>query len=211
MLRFSRAAAFAAALLVPALGITFHATPSLAWQFDAPAAPVPAVIQTLPEAPVEAPAQAAPVPAVEVIAPAAEAPRSLAEAMASEPVARSVDSELECLAGAVYFEAKGEPLKGQLGVARVILNRTRSGRFPTTACGVVKQHGQFSFVRGGRFPAIARGSAAWHTALAIARAARDGRVESPAGRALFFHARSVSPGWRGVTRVAAIGNHVFYR
>src|SRR3954453_6205975 len=206
MLRFSRAAASAAALLVPILGITFHATPSLAWQIDAPAAPLPAVVQTLPEADVHAPA-----PVLEPAPPAVEAPPTLSEAIASEPAARTVDAELECLAGAVYFEAKGEPLKGQLGVARVILNRTRSGRFPTTACGVVKQRGQFSFVRGGRFPAIARGSAAWRTALAVARAARDGRVESPAGKALFFHARSVSPGWRGVTRVAAIGNHVFYR
>jgi len=206
MLRFYRAAAFAAALTVPILGITFHATPSLAWQIDAPAAPVPAVVQTLPD-----PIVPAPVAAPEPQAPVAEAPRTLAGAMASEPAEHGVDAQLECLAGAVYFEAKGEPLKGQLGVARVILNRTRSGRFPTTACGVVKQRGQFSFVRGGRFPAIARGSAAWRTALAVARAARDGHVESPAGKALFFHARSVSPGWRGVTRVAAIGNHVFYR
>src|SRR3954454_8332361 len=202
MLRFYRAAAFAAALTVPILGITFHATPSLAWQIDAPAAPLPAVVQTLPEPIVQAPV--APEPA----APVAEAPRSLAEAMASEPAEHGVDAQLECLAGAVYFEAKGEPLKGQLGVARVILNRTRSGRFPATACGVVKQRGQFSFVRGGRFPAIARGSVAWRTALAVARGARDGHVESPAGRALFFHARSVAPGWRGVTRVAAIANHV---
>jgi spore germination cell wall hydrolase CwlJ-like protein len=205
MLRFSRAAAFAAALLVPALGITFHATPSLAWQIDSPAA-LPAVVQTLPD-----PVVPAPVAASEPPAPVAEAPRTLAEAMASEPAEHGLDAQLECLAGAVYFEAKGEPLKGQLGVARVILNRTRSGRFPTTACGVVKQHGQFSFLRGGRFPPIARSSAAWRTALAVARTARDGRVESPAGKALFFHARSVSPAWRGVTRVAAIGNHVFYR
>src|SRR4051812_18946734 len=210
MLRFYRAAAFAAAVMVPILGITFHATPSLAWQIDAPAAPLPAVVQTLPEATVQAPAPApAAVPAP--AEPTVQAPPTLAEAMASQAAGRGVDAELECLAGAVYFEAKGEPLKGQLGVARVILTRPRSGRFPATACGVVKQRGQFSFVRAGRFPAIARGSAAWRTALAVARAARDGHVESPAGKALFFHARSVSPGWRGVTRVAAIGNHVFYR
>ncbi|MEA3062106.1 MAG: hypothetical protein QOJ94_1887 [Sphingomonadales bacterium] len=206
MLRFYRAAAFAAAVTVPILGITFHATPSLAWQIDAPAVSMPAVVQTLPQADLPAPA-----PALEPAQPATEAPQTLAETIASEPAAHSVDAELECLAGAVYFESKGEPLKGQLGVARVILNRTRSGRFPSTACGVVKQRGQFSFVRGGRIPAIARGSAAWRTALAVARAALDGHVESPAGKALFFHARSVSPGWRGVTRVAAIGNHVFYR
>jgi spore germination cell wall hydrolase CwlJ-like protein len=202
MLRFYRAAAFAAAVMVPILGITFHATPSLAWQLDEPAAPLPAVVQTLPATIVQAP----PAPAF-----VAEAPRTLAEAMASEPAEHGVDAQLECLAGAVYFEAKGEPLRGQLGVARVILNRARSGRFPATACAVVKQRGQFSFIRHGGFPPIARGSTAWRTALSIARAARDGNVESPAGKALFFHARSVSPGWRGVTRVAAIGNHVFYR
>ena len=56
------------------------------------------------------------------------------------------------MAGAIYFEAKGEPLSGQLAVAEVILNRAKSGRFPKAICSVVTQRGQFSFVRGGRIP-----------------------------------------------------------
>jgi spore germination cell wall hydrolase CwlJ-like protein len=77
-------------------------------------------------------------------------------------------------------------------------------------CGVVKQRGQFSFVRGGGFPPIARSSTHWRTAVAIAQIAREDLAEGSAPRALFFHARRVSPGWR-LTKVATVGNHVFYR
>jgi N-acetylmuramoyl-L-alanine amidase len=203
MFRFSRAAGFAAALLVAITG-TFHATPSLAWELDGATTSLPPIsAPAAPEVSMETVSLASP-PA----APEAPAVETVPHAI---PVTAAMDAELECLAGAVYFEAKGEPARGQLSVAKVILNRTTSGRFPKTACGVVRQHGQFSFVRGGRFPAIARASAAWRQAVSIARMARDSAVESPAGKALFFHARYVSPGWRGVTRVAAIGNHVFYR
>jgi spore germination cell wall hydrolase CwlJ-like protein len=76
---------------------------------------------------------------------------------------------------------------------------------------VVKQRSQFSFIRGGRFPPIARSSAAWRKAVAIARIAMQDLADGPAPRALFFHATYVSPGWRGLTRVATVGNHVFYR
>lgn len=64
------------------------------------------------------------------------------------------DEELNCLAIGVYYESKGEPLAGQLAVADVILNRTTSGRFPTSVCGVLTQRGQFSFVKGGRLPDV---------------------------------------------------------
>ena len=120
------------------------------------------------------------------------------------------DADMECLAGAVYFEAKGEPLEGQLAVARVILNRMNSGRFPATACGVIRQRGQFSFVRGEGMPAVPRNSVAWHQAVAIAHVAANDLWTCPADRALYFHARSVAPRWRMV-RVGAVGNHVFYR
>ncbi len=116
----------------------------------------------------------------------------------------------ECLAGAVYFESRGEPLAGQLAVAEVILNRSRSGRFPGSVCGVVFQPSQFSFVRGGGFPPIARGSRAWREAVAMAHAAQDGIASSGVGSSLYFHARRVSPGWK-LTRVTTVGNHVFYR
>jgi spore germination cell wall hydrolase CwlJ-like protein len=120
-------------------------------------------------------------------------------------------SEHECLANAVYFESKGEPLRGQLGVAEVVVNRTRSGRFPRSVCGVVKQRGQFSFVRGGRLPRVPRASAAWRKAVAIAHIALEDLADSPARRALFFHAKRVNPSWLGTRKVAAVGNHIFYR
>ena len=120
------------------------------------------------------------------------------------------DSESECLAGAVYFESKGEPLEGQLAVANVILNRASSGRFPASACGVVHQPGQFSFVRGSGFPPIPRGSLAWKQAVAIAHIAEEQLWKPVAAKALFFHAKRVSPNWR-LARVAAVGNHIFYR
>ncbi|HLL31431.1 MAG TPA: cell wall hydrolase [Allosphingosinicella sp.] len=155
----------------------------------------------------EASAAPAPAPAAE---PEKPARRSLAELVAAYASTQTADAQHECLAGAVYFESKGEPLQGQLSVAEVILNRARSGRFPASACAVVKQRGQFSFVRGGRFPAIARSSLAWKRAVAIAHIAVQDLADGPAPRALFFHAKRVSPRWR-LTRVAAVGNHIFYR
>jgi hypothetical protein len=136
--------------------------------------------------------------------------RSLAQLVNDYYSSDTADSEHECLANAVYFESKGEPLAGQLTVAEVIINRAKSGRFPSTLCGVVKQRGQFSFVHGGHLPAVPRNSAFWRTAVAISHIALAELAEGKAPKALFFHARRVSPGWR-LTRVAAVGNHVFYR
>jgi spore germination cell wall hydrolase CwlJ-like protein len=93
----------------------------------------------------------------------------------------------------------------------VIINRSTSGRFPSSICGVVRQPSQFSFVRGGRIPTPPQSSAGWRTAVAIAHIALDDLADSGASRAMFFHARRVSPGWRNLTRVATVGNHVFYR
>jgi hypothetical protein len=117
--------------------------------------------------------------------------------------------ELNCLASAVYFESKGEPLAGQLAVAKVIMNRSTSGRFAPTICGVVKQPSQFSFVRGGGFPAI-RSNSMWRKAVGVAQVAMKGLFVSPAPDALYFHAKRVSPRW-GKHQVAAVGNHLFYR
>jgi spore germination cell wall hydrolase CwlJ-like protein len=95
-------------------------------------------------------------------------------------------------------------------VAEVIINRSRSGRFASTICGVVRQPSQFSFVRRGHIPAPPN-NAQWRTAVAIARIATEELADGGAPRALFFHARRVSPRWRNLTRVATVGNHVFYR
>ncbi len=166
----------------------------------------------------------APAPvAVHALAPALPAANDETEARADEPRGRSLarlvedysatetaDEETECLARAVYFESKGEPLAGQLSVAEVIINRAESGRFASTLCGVVRQRGQFSFVRGGNIPTPAKASRNWRTAVAIARIATRDLAEGAAPKALFFHARHVNPRWRH-TRVATVGNHIFYR
>lgn len=136
--------------------------------------------------------------------------QSLADAVAGQTALGDPSTELRCLAGAVFYEAKGEPLAGQLAVAEVIINRARSGRFPRSLCGVVTQAGQFSFVRGGAVPAVNPALGQWKTALAVAQVALGDAWESPAANAMFFHARYVAPGW-DKARVASIGNHVFYR
>ena len=118
--------------------------------------------------------------------------------------------ELNCLAGAIYFESKGESLEGQLAVGRVIIARTKSGRFPASYCGVVFQPSQFSFIRGNAMPGINKGSQDWREAVAVAEIADAGTWQSPVEGAISFHAASVSPGWR-LKRVARVGNHIFYR
>jgi spore germination cell wall hydrolase CwlJ-like protein len=119
--------------------------------------------------------------------------------------------ELECLATGIYFESKGEPLAGQLAVGKVIANRTQSGgRFPSSYCGVLFQRGQFSFVHGHSLPAVPHANRQWQTAVAVAKIVDQNLQDSSVGNALFFHARYVAPGWHA-KRVAAIGNHVFYR
>lgn len=155
----------------------------------------------LPAPQTEAPAEAASVPV---------SASSLAELVKSHGAPGELDSETRCLAGAVYFESKGESLAGQLAVARVVLARTKSGRFPSTICGVVYQPSQFSFVRGGKMPHINTNSTHWKNAVAISRIALDGSWKSPVEGAMFFHARYVSPGWR-LKRMGTVDNHVFYR
>jgi spore germination cell wall hydrolase CwlJ-like protein len=137
---------------------------------------------------------------------------NLAELVAAMPESGSLSPEMECLAGAIYFESRGEPLAGQLAVGQVIINRSESGAFPSDYCGVVFQRSQFSFVRGGSMPRIDRGSAAWRRASAIARIAHEGLWDSQAGDSLYFHARYVKPNWsRTKIARATIDSHIFYR
>jgi spore germination cell wall hydrolase CwlJ-like protein len=138
--------------------------------------------------------------------PDADLPTMVAELRSSDPGSR----ELECLAAGVYFESKGEPLAGQLAVGDVIANRSDSGRFPESYCGVITQRGQFSFVRGKSWPHINKDGRQWRTAVAIAKIVDQDLKESKVGDALFFHAKRVHPGWR-LKRVASIGNHIFFR
>ncbi len=143
-------------------------------------------------------------------APAVKPSGSLTEMVAQLRSGEAGSRELECLATGIYFESKGEPLAGQLAVGRVIANRAKSGRFASTYCGVLFQRGQFSFVHGRSLPTVAHSNRQWQNAVALAKIVDQKLHESAVGNALFFHARRVSPGW-GLKRVAAIGNHIFYR
>ena len=140
----------------------------------------------------------------------ARSARSLIALVSAQPQPGDLSRELNCLAGAVYFEAKSETLPGQLAVGRVVVARSKSGRFPNSYCGVVFQRSQFSFVRGNAMPGIVKSSRQWKNAVAIAQIAHSGSWQSPVEGALYFHAARVSPGWR-LTRVGRIDNHVFYR
>ena len=124
--------------------------------------------------------------------------------------------ELDCLAKGVYFEARGEGQAGMEAVAQVIVNRARHPSFPKSICGVIYQGAgkgrgcQFSFACDGSMRRGVSGPL-WARAQQIAARTIDGQVRSPVGTATFFHATRISPNWKGLTRVATIGRHVFYR
>lgn len=164
--------------------------------------PLPAVVDPVPVATIkiETPADSEPV----------RSARSLVSLVSAQPQPSDLSRELNCLAGAIYFESKSETLPGQLAVGRVVVARSKSGRFPNSYCGVVFQRSQFSFVRGNAMPGISKSSRQWKNAVAIAQIAHSGSWQSPVEGALYFHAARVSPGWR-LTRVGRIDNHVFYR
>jgi spore germination cell wall hydrolase CwlJ-like protein len=125
--------------------------------------------------------------------------------------------ELKCLAQAIYFEARGEPELGQVAVAQVVLNRVKSGYYPRSVCGVVFQNWrwhnrcQFSFACDGKSD-DPKNRKAWQRARTIAMEALKGtRGTWMVGSATLYHARYVNPDWAPrVTRVSAIGQHIFY-
>ncbi|MFC7535746.1 cell wall hydrolase [Sphingomonas sp. GCM10030256] len=124
----------------------------------------------------------------------------------------ALNDELSCVATAVYFESRGEPLEGQLAVAEVVMNRAQSGRYPASLCAVVKQPAQFSFVRRGQFPSIDPNCPHWAKAKAITRIAAHKLVDELPDDVLWYHADYVAPSWgRRLNRVEKIGAHIFYR
>lgn len=163
------------------------------------------VIQPLPEVTEEA-------AAVTEFSEIAENAGSLRELIADMPVDNALSRQMECLAGAIYFESRGEPINGQLAVGQVVVNRSESSVFPGTYCDVVYQRSQFSFVRGGTMPRINRSSNAWKRAKAIAHIAHQGLWESGAKDSLYFHANYVRPSWaRRKQQRTRISTHIFYR
>jgi hypothetical protein len=126
--------------------------------------------------------------------------------------AAQLDEQTNCLATAVYFEARGESLEGQLAVAHVVMNRAASGKYPPSWCQTIKQPAQFSFVRHGEFPQVDTASFAWRKAEAIAELAAANIVPSVGADVLWYHADYVAPSWRrNLIEVQQIGAHIFYR
>ncbi len=122
-----------------------------------------------------------------------------------------------CLTEALYFEARGEGLTGQVAVAEVILNRVNSGSFPGSVCDVVTQGSgrknacQFSYTCDGK-PEDVANKKAFTRAGKIARVMMDGRPRVLTGDAVFYHNATVRPKWtRKLVRTAVIGDHIFYR
>jgi spore germination cell wall hydrolase CwlJ-like protein len=135
--------------------------------------------------------------------------------------------QLDCLAKGIYYEARGETVKGQVAVARVIMNRVRHHSFGNTPCKVLNQANmvkvvneegeqqtvkvcQFSYMCEERNP-VNKNSGVYQTALKIAHDVllHDAHADMLPKNTLFFHNVNVNPNW-GYKRVAVIGNHVFY-
>lgn len=136
--------------------------------------------------------------------------------LASLPVA-SGDAQWQCLAEALYFEARGESVEGQFAVGEVILNRVDSANYPGSLCGVINQGTgrkfacQFSYTCDGN-PTIVRDRDAWEQVGKVARVLLDGTPRDLTDGATHFHTHAVSPSWsRRFTQTAEIGAHLFYR
>lgn len=124
----------------------------------------------------------------------------------------------KCLAEAVYFEARGEAVRGQMAVAQVVMNRVFSGFYPTTICGVVYQNKnrrlacQFTFACDG-IPDVVKEPDMWERARKIAKATLDGRIWLPeVAKSTHYHAYWVHPSWvREMKKMYKTGVHSFYR
>ncbi|WP_299790330.1 cell wall hydrolase [uncultured Marivita sp.] len=127
-------------------------------------------------------------------------------------------AQWECLAEALYFEARGETIKGQFAVAEVIMNRVKSARFPNSICGVINQgtgkkyQCQFTYTCDG-IPERISEPRAWERVGKVARAILDGRAPMNLTEgATHYHTNAVRPRWsRTYTKTASIGVHLFYR
>ena len=213
----------------------FGAAPSAAWA-EATPANAPVVVATLAN-PTAAADAAAPTsgsawiaqgtvldPSTRIAqprAPAVNAPAvaihadSLIQLVGDMPIpvdSSMLSADMKCLAQTVYFEARGEPIEGQLAVAEVVINRAKSDLYPDSYCDVIRQPAQFSFVRHGRIPAADESSDAWQRAVAIAEIAQQNLWQSKAATAMYFHATYVNPSWaHQKVELAQIDTHIFYR
>jgi spore germination cell wall hydrolase CwlJ-like protein len=124
----------------------------------------------------------------------------------------------KCLANAVYFESRSEPVRGQIAVAQVVMNRAFSGFYPNDVCGVVYQNAhrhlacQFTFACDG-IPDVVNDQESWSRAQRIARETLDGKLWLPEiAKSTHYHASYVHPYWvRAMKKHSKIGLHNFYR
>jgi hypothetical protein len=142
---------------------------------------------------------------------------SPAERLGLEGKARA--KEEKCLADAVYFEARGEPLRGQMAVAQVVMNRVFSGYYPNSVCGVVYQNAnrhlacQFTFACEGKDLSRIDELDMWEQAKHIAKDMLDGKIWlTEVGHATHYHAYWVHPSWvHEMNKMYRLGVHTFYR
>ncbi|MEP1768540.1 MAG: cell wall hydrolase [Sulfitobacter sp.] len=136
--------------------------------------------------------------------------------LAQQPKATG-SAEFSCLTEALYFEARGETVKGQFAVAEVIRNRVKSSRFPNSYCAVINQgtgkkyQCQFTYTCDGR-PEVVSEHAAFARVAKVARATIDGKSPDITDGATFYHTTAVRPSWAAkFTKTARFGVHLFYR
>ena len=136
--------------------------------------------------------------------------------LAEQPVAQG-GAQWECLAEALYFEARGETVRGMFAVGEVILNRVDNDSYPNTLCNVINQgtgrkYGcQFTYTCDGKAEVIAE-PASWERVGKVARILLDGVPRQLTGGATHYHTKAVNPSWaQRFPRTATIGSHHFYR
>ncbi|MBR0713609.1 cell wall hydrolase [Bradyrhizobium liaoningense] len=142
--------------------------------------------------------------------------KSPAERLALDDKTRAKSEK--CLAEAVYFESRGEAVRGQIAVAQVVMNRVFSGKYPDTVCGAVYQNKhrhlacQFTFACDNNADVI-REPDMWERAKKIAKAMLDGQIWLPeVGKSTHYHAYWVRPSWVAeMKKMYKTGVHTFYR
>lgn len=147
----------------------------------------------------------------------AQAAISAISARIEQSLPQRDEGEAHCLAQAIYYEARGESLPGQIGVAEVVLNRKESNRYPDTICGVVFQNDhrknrcQFSFACDGKTDTPPSGKT-WNKSVSLANyVLADGSLRLT-NAATHYHADYVSPFWsKHLEKTVSIGQHIFYK
>ncbi|MHB2166030.1 cell wall hydrolase [Alsobacter sp. R-9] len=180
----------------------------------------PAPIDAIPVEIAAAPVSASGLAALKARGPMSVVPKTDEErpSYASLLAPESLEKEQRCLAEAIYFEARSEPEEGQAAVAQVVLNRVKSGLYPTSVCGVVYQNRhrhlacQFTFACEGKALRVTEPEA-WRTAVRIAHEVTYGKTYlSDVGNATHYHANYVRPYWaKRLKKMDVIGRHIFYK